>query len=105
MRVANNASGGLTSSVVGLLFTPTAVNEPGLGTLQFYRKAEVGNFHMWGATGSDAAAPSNHLQYIGGLMNNLPLAKLTPPAADFDGNYTVNAADLAKWRSARGADG
>jgi hypothetical protein len=43
------------------------------------------------------------LQYIGGLMQYLPLAKLTPPLGDFDDNYTVNAADLAAWKASFGA--
>jgi hypothetical protein len=57
--------------------TPTAVNEPGLGTLQFYRKATSGNFRLWGASGSDGPAHSKHLQYIGNFLQYLPLAKLT----------------------------
>ena len=52
--------------------TPYSVNEAGLGTLQFYRRAEIGNFQVWGATGSDAAAHSKHLQYIGQWLGDLP---------------------------------
>lgn len=84
---------------------PTAVNESGLGTLDFYRKAQSGNFQLWGGSGSDAAAHSKHLQYIGEFLEDLPLAKLTaqePQPADFNDDGQVNGADLASWRNVFG---
>ncbi len=73
--------------------TPTSVNESGLGTLQFYRRAEIGNFGVWGATGSDAAAHGQHLQYMAQWLGDLPFDNEPPgpggtivPLVDFELN-------------------
>jgi len=81
----------------------TAINQPGLGTLVYNRHAKAGNFELWGATGSDAAAHSRHLQYIGDFFDKLPLARLTNFAADFNKDGYVGATDFAIWRTAFGA--
>lgn len=54
----------------------SAYNVSGIGTLNFYRHAQSGNFELWGATGADAAAHSKHLQFIGDFLEELPLAKV-----------------------------
>ncbi|MEM1098696.1 MAG: hypothetical protein AAGH92_07900 [Planctomycetota bacterium] len=62
--------------------TPRAVNETGLGTLDFYRRADAGNFHVWGATDSDGDAHLEHLRYVGQWLGDLPLdggAPVEPP--------------------------
>jgi len=56
----------------------TSVNANGLGTLHFYRKAQSGNFRLWGATGADGDAHLEHLRYIGEFLKELPLAKQIP---------------------------
>lgn len=56
----------------------TALNQPGLGTLTYYRTAQSGNYKLWGTTGADAAAHSRHLQYIGDFFEELPLARVVP---------------------------
>jgi hypothetical protein len=73
--------------------TPTSVNESGLGTLQFYRRAQTGNFGVWGATGADAAAHSKHLQYMAHWLGGLPFDDDPPgpggtivPLVDFELN-------------------
>jgi len=80
----------------------TAVNQPGLGTLTYNRTAQTGNYKLWGTTGSDAAAHSKHLQYIGDFLEELPLARVPTQSADFTKQGTVDAADLALWQSAYG---
>ncbi len=62
--------------------TPHSVSEPGLGTLDFYRRAELGNFEVWGATGSDTTAHSQHLQYIGQWLGDLPFDNGPPGPVD-----------------------
>ncbi len=77
--------------------TPTPVNEPGLGTLQFYRKAELGDFSVWGATGSDAAAHSRHLQYMAQWLTDMPLTGIIEPpplTGDINADGFVGLADL-----------
>jgi hypothetical protein len=59
--------------------SPQAYNAAGLGTLQFYREGNLGNFTVLGATGSDAAAHSAHLQYSAQAMTYLPLARVPEP--------------------------
>lgn len=54
------------------------VNTNGLGTLNFFRRAEVGNFKLWGASGADGDAHLEHLRYIGEFFKELPLAKQIP---------------------------
>jgi hypothetical protein len=76
--------------------TPTAINTNGLGTLNFYRKAQTGNFHLWGATGTDGDSHLEHLRYIGDFLEDLPLAKLIP--GDFNNSGTVDAGDYVTWR-------
>lgn len=86
--------------VVGV--SPMAYNATGLGTLAFYRHAKAGNFEMWGATGSDADSHLEHLRYIGEFLEELPLAKLTAYAADFNGNGAVDSPDLKLFTTAFG---
>ena len=80
----------------------TAVNQPGLGTLTYNRTAQTGNYKLWGTTGSDAAAHSRHLQYIGDFLEELPLAKIPTQSADFTKDGRVDAADLALWKNSFG---
>jgi hypothetical protein len=80
----------------------SAINANGLGTLNFYRYAQSGNFRLWGATGSDGDAHLEHLRYIGEFLEDLPLAKV-PPQGDYNGDWSVDAADYAIWRKTLGA--
>lgn len=65
---------------LGISASPYNVN--GLGTLNFYRYAQAGNFRLWGATGTDGDSHLEHLRYIGDFLKELPLAKVVPePAA------------------------
>jgi hypothetical protein len=59
--------------------TPTSINTDGLGTLHFYRTAQLGNFKLWGATGVDGPSHSAHLAYIGEYLEDLPLAHVPEP--------------------------
>ena len=83
--------------------TPTAYSATGLGTLSYYRKAQVGNFRMWGANGDTADAHSAHLRYIGDFLEQLPIAKLVPGDFNLDGK--VDTADYVIWRKKNGAAG
>ena len=65
----------------------------GLGTLQFYRHAESGNFQLWGATGADGDAHLEHLRYMGHFLKELPLDKL-PGSADFNSDGRVDSLDF-----------
>ncbi|HEY2411848.1 MAG TPA: hypothetical protein VGI40_06385 [Pirellulaceae bacterium] len=80
--------------------TPTAYSATGLGTLNYYRKAQAGNFRIWGANGDTADDHSAHLRYIGDFWERLPIAKLIP--GDFNLDGTVNAADYVLWRKKNG---
>jgi hypothetical protein len=82
--------------------TAPAVNTPGLGTLVFNRYGQSGNFHLWGATGADAAAHSKHLQYIGDFFEELPLAKI-PAQGDYNADGLIDAADYVIWRKTNGS--
>ncbi len=62
--------------------TPTSINQSGLGTLQFYRTAELGNFQVWGATGSTASAHTQHLQYMAEWLDDLPFDDGPPGPVD-----------------------
>jgi hypothetical protein len=53
-------------------------NSNGLGTLNFYRRAQSGNFRLWGASGADGDSHLEHLRYIGEFLEELPLAKQIP---------------------------
>jgi hypothetical protein len=85
--------------------TAPAINQAGLGTLAYNRHVKSGNFELWGATGTNAAAHSKHLQYIGDFLNDLPLARVPTWTADFSKDGPVDALDLATWRQAFGASG
>ncbi|MEM1446334.1 MAG: hypothetical protein AAGF84_09780 [Planctomycetota bacterium] len=69
--------------------TPRPVNETGLGTLDFYRRADLGNFHVWGATGANGDAHLEHLRYLGEWLDDLPLSGVNgtdpvdPPTGPF----------------------
>ena len=60
--------------------TALPYNATGLGGVQFFRCAIDGNFAVYGELGSDAAAHSQHLQYMGQFLGQLPLAKVPEPA-------------------------
>ncbi len=80
--------------------SPTAYSANGLGTLNYYRRAQTGNFRLWaqpGATGDDHL---EHLRYIGDFLEELPIARLVP--GDFNNNGTVDAADYILWRKKNG---
>jgi hypothetical protein len=83
--------------------TPSAINTNGLGTLNFYRTAQTGNFKLWGATGSDGDSHLEHLRYIGQFLKDLPLAKV-PLAGDYNANGSVDAADYVLWRKTAGSN-
>ncbi|MEM7682517.1 MAG: dockerin type I domain-containing protein [Planctomycetota bacterium] len=57
---------------------PQAVQQDGLGTLSFYRQAELGGFSVWGASGADADAHLEHLRYLGEWLDDLPVEKTDP---------------------------
>jgi hypothetical protein len=48
--------------------------------VQFYRKAIKGKFQVWGELGSDAPAHSQHLQYMGQFLDDLPLSHVPEPS-------------------------
>lgn len=75
----------------------TAHNVNGLGTLNFYRYAESGNFRLWGALGADPDAHLEHLRYIGDFFEELPLVKLAGPG-DFDHDEDVDGHDFLVWQ-------
>lgn len=52
----------------------------GLGGMQFYRRALLGDFSIYGATGTDANAHAIHLQYMGQFISGLPLAQVPEPS-------------------------
>ncbi len=76
--------------------SPTATSEPGLGTLQFYRKANLGNFNVWGATGADATAHTKHLQYMAEWLTDMPFNDVFVPlvTGDLNGDGFVGIDDL-----------
>lgn len=69
----------------------------GLGTLQFYRHAESGNFQLWGATGASGDAHLEHLRYMGHFLKELPLDKL-PASADFNEDGQVDSLDFLAYQ-------
>jgi hypothetical protein len=79
----------------------SAYNANGLGTLNFYRYAQTGNFRLWGALGADGDSHLEHLRYIGEFLEELPIAKLVP--GDYNNSGTVDAADYVVWRNNKGA--
>ncbi|MEM6749557.1 MAG: dockerin type I domain-containing protein, partial [Planctomycetota bacterium] len=60
---------------------PQAIQQDGLGTLSLYRKAELGGFAVWGATGADGDAHLEHLRYIGEWLDDLPVDRAEPAPA------------------------
>jgi hypothetical protein len=80
----------------------TAINSNGLGTLNFNRYAQSGNFRLWGATGADGDSHLEHLRYIGEFLEELPLAKM-PTQGDYNADGTVDAADYILWRKTSGS--
>lgn len=80
--------------------SPTAYTANGLGTLNYYRHAQTGNFRLWGAVGQEPNDHLEHLRYIGDFLEELPLAKLVP--GDFNNNGIVDAADYILWRKKNG---
>ena len=59
--------------------TPASINTNGLGTLNFYRTAQTGNFKLWGATGSDGDSHLEHLRYAGEFLDDMSLATVQAP--------------------------
>jgi hypothetical protein len=80
--------------------SPSAYNANGLGTLNFYRSAQTGNFRLWGALGADGDSHLEHLRYIGEFLEELPLAKIAP--GDYNNSGSVDAADFVAWRNRLG---
>jgi hypothetical protein len=66
-----------------LEISASAYSANGLGTLNFYRRAQSGNFQLWGALGSDGDSHLEHLRYIGEFYKHLPLAKEIPEPGSF----------------------
>lgn len=81
---------------------PAVTNYNGLGTLNFYRTAQTGNFRLWGATGSDGDSHLEHLRYIGEFFKELPLALVPTSPVDFDRDGRFDADDLPIWSSGYG---
>lgn len=79
----------------------SAYNVNGLGTLNFYRSAQSGNFRLLGALGSDGDSHLEHLRYIGEFLEELPIAQLVP--GDYNNSGKVDTADYVLWRSKSGA--
>ncbi len=77
--------------------TASAINESGLGPLQYYRKAERGGFQLWGARGADGTSHLNHLRYIAEWFDDLDLSAALLPG-DYNGDGAVDAADYTVWR-------
>lgn len=61
--------------------SPIADNSHGLGTLDFYRFAQKGNFVVHGALGMDGDSHLEHLRYIGQFLQELPLATVPEPGS------------------------
>lgn len=55
-------------------------NAVGLGNMQFYRRMLMGDLSIYGATGTDAAAHTIHLQSMGQFLSGLPLAQVPEPS-------------------------
>src|SRR5262245_57440637 len=60
--------------------TSQSYNGVGLGPTQFFRRSDLGNFHVLGATGTDGDAHLLHLQYMGQHLGGLPLAHVPEPS-------------------------
>jgi hypothetical protein len=80
----------------------TANNTNGLGTLNFYRSAQSGNFRLWGALGTDGDSHLEHLRYVGEFLEELPLAK-APITGDYNADGKVDSADYLVWRKTLGS--
>lgn len=79
----------------------SAYNVNGLGTLNFYRSAQSGNFRLWGALGTDGDSHLEHLRYICEFLEELPIAKVVP--GDYNNSGQVDVADYILWRKKLGA--
>jgi hypothetical protein len=88
---------------LGLSASP--VNVDGLGPLQFFRHAQLGNFELWGEIGDTDPEHWQHLYNIGQFLKDMPLAKVAHFASDFNDDGTVTAADLTTWAGAFGSGG
>ena len=86
---------------LGLSATPVDVD--GLGPLHFFRRAQLGSFELWGEIGDTDPEHWQHLYNIGQFLKDMPLAKLTHFASDFNDDGTVTAADLATWAGGFGS--
>jgi hypothetical protein len=83
---------------------PTATTANGLGTLNFYRTAQTGNFRLWGALGADGDSHLEHLRYIGEFLKQMPLALIPTSPADFDRDGRFDAGDLPIWQASYGVN-
>ncbi|MEA2736093.1 MAG: hypothetical protein QOE14_2544 [Humisphaera sp.] len=84
--------------------TPTAISANGLGTLNFYRKAQVGNFKLWGATGADGDSHLEHLRYIGEFLDDMSLATVqVPEPSSAMGVIVIAATTILRRRRRMGA--
>ena len=59
----------------------TPLNTNGLGTLNFYRHAQGGNFELLGALGTDGDSHLEHLRYIGEFLEEMPVAHVPEPSS------------------------
>jgi hypothetical protein len=75
-----------------------------LGTLNFYRTAQTGNFRLWGALGADGDSHLEHLRYIGEFLKQMPLALVPTSPADFDRDGRFDAGDLPIWQASYGVN-
>jgi hypothetical protein len=83
---------------------PTATTANGLGTLNFYRTAQTGNFRLWGALGADGDSHLEHLRYIGEFLKEMPLSLVPTSPADFDRDGRFDAEDLPIWQASYGVN-
>jgi hypothetical protein len=85
-QVPTGGAGGYCSTVdcandllAWISATALADNSKGLGTLDFYRRADSGNFHLHGALGTDGDAHLEQLRYIGQFLQELPVSVVPEP--------------------------
>ncbi|WP_146444783.1 hypothetical protein [Botrimarina colliarenosi] len=82
--------------------TAQPINQSGLGTLDFYRTAELGGFTLWGARGMTGDDHLAHLRYLGEWLGDLQ--ETTPDLpGDYNGDGVADAADYTVWRDTEGS--
>ncbi|MEQ8210220.1 MAG: hypothetical protein RH917_10345 [Lacipirellulaceae bacterium] len=80
------------------------VKTKGLGTLQFYRHAQSGNFQLWGARGDDGDAHLEHLRYIGEFLPLLSLAQLPTTSGENEVDGQVSGDEFLAWQQRKSSD-